>query len=132
MSLIDGYRAAGERVGRIDRSSRVRLEVRGPDRARFLHNLTTNEVKRLAPGRGCEAFVTSPQGKALAFVTLLVAEDHILLQTEPESLGDLRPHLARVLPQVVHHLLGALRCRARPLVTSRRAHILGLLVCARR
>ena len=38
-----------------DRSSRVRLEVHGPDRAKFLHNLTTNDVKRLPAGKGHES-----------------------------------------------------------------------------
>ena len=50
----------------IDRTSRVRLEIHGPDRAKFLHNLTTNDVKRLPEGTGHESFVTSPQGKTLA------------------------------------------------------------------
>jgi folate-binding protein YgfZ len=91
----DGYRAVSDRVGWVDRSDRVRLDFQGPDRVRFLQNLTTNDVKRLAPGRGCEAFVTSPQGRTLAFVTLLVAEDRILLRTEPGSLPALVPHLQK-------------------------------------
>ena len=67
----------------IDRSDRVRIEVSGPDRAKFLHNLTTNEVKRLAAGRGCEAFVTSLQGKTIGYVIILAAEDRILVRSDP-------------------------------------------------
>src|SRR4051812_45440145 len=35
-----------------------------------------------------------------------------------EALADLRPKLARALPQAIHHLLGALRRRARPLPSA--------------
>lgn len=91
----DGYRAVQSAVGLIDRSDRVRLEVTGPDRAKFLHNLTTNDVKRLAVGAGCEAFVTSPQGKTLGYVTLLASEDRILLRTDPCGLEHARPHLRK-------------------------------------
>ncbi len=82
-------------AGLFDRSDRHRLAVSGPDRAKFLHNLVTNEVKRLPVGRGCEAFVTSPQGKTLAFVIGLASEDSILLGTDPDGTGALLPHLAK-------------------------------------
>jgi folate-binding protein YgfZ len=91
----EAYRAVQHAVGLIDRSARVRLAVTGTDRARFLHNLTTNDVKRLPAGRGCEAFVTSLQGKTLGYVTLLVAEDQILLRTDPGGLEFLLPHFAK-------------------------------------
>lgn len=78
-----------------DRSDRVRLDVTGPDRAKFLQNLTTNEVKRLAVGRGVEAFVTSLQGKTLGFVLLHAADDRILLRTDPGALAPLLPHFQK-------------------------------------
>jgi folate-binding protein YgfZ len=90
-----GYRAATETVAWSDRSSRVRLDVAGPDRARFLHNLTTNDVKRLPVGRGCEAFVTSPQGKTLGFVTLLACADSVLVGTDPGGLVLALPHFQK-------------------------------------
>ncbi len=82
-------------LGLTDRSDRVRIDVSGPDRAKFLHNLTTNEVKRLAVGRGCEAFVTSLQGKTIAYVIILAAEDRILLRTDPAGVGLALPHLRK-------------------------------------
>jgi tRNA-modifying protein YgfZ len=88
------YRSLIDRAAWSDRSLRARIEISGPDRAKFLHNLTTNDVKRLAEGAGQESFVTSPQGKTLAFVTLLATEAAtILLRTEPESLDSMLPHL---------------------------------------
>jgi folate-binding protein YgfZ len=83
------------RVAWIDRSARVRLDVTGPDRAKFLHNLTTSDVKRLPAGRGCEAFVTSPQGKTLGYVLLHVADDRILLRTDPGGLVHILPHFQK-------------------------------------
>lgn len=82
-------------AGWIDRSDRVRLEVTGPDRARFLHNLATNEVKHLSPGRGCEAFVTSLQGKTLGFVTLLVEPERIWVRSDAKALESLLPHFQK-------------------------------------
>ena len=88
--------ASPDEAGWFDRSSRPRLVIAGPDRAKFLHNLTTNDVKRLAVGSGHESFVTTPQGKVLAYVTLLALEDDsILLRTDPESLEVLLPHLRK-------------------------------------
>ena len=91
---LNTYRSASTSGGWMDRSDRVRLEVT-PDRAKFLQNLTTNEVKRLAVGRGCETFVTSPQGKTLGYVSLLALEDRILLRTDPGGLAGVLPHFQK-------------------------------------
>ncbi len=79
----------------IDRSDRIRFRVAGPDRAKFLHNVTTNDVKRLAVGSGVEAFVTSLPGKTLGYVTLLADSDAILLRTDPDALAPLLPHFQK-------------------------------------
>ncbi len=95
MPDADVFQRIAGHAGLFDRSDRCRLAVSGPDRAKFLHNLLTNEVKRLPVGRGCEAFVTSPQGRTLAFVIVLAAEDAILLGTDPGGTTLLLPHLAK-------------------------------------
>ncbi|MFO0890105.1 MAG: glycine cleavage T C-terminal barrel domain-containing protein [Isosphaeraceae bacterium] len=95
MSRHAGYWAAARHVALRDQTPRVRLEITGPDRAKFLHNLTTNEVKRLPAGRGCEAFVTSPQGKILAFVNLLIREDAIIVSADPAGLTAALPHFQK-------------------------------------
>jgi tRNA-modifying protein YgfZ len=94
-NLKNPYYSVKRGVGWIDRSDRVRLVVTGADRAKFLHNLTTNEVKRLPVGRGCEAFVTSLQGRTLGYVTLHVADDHILLRTDRGGLESVIPHFQK-------------------------------------
>jgi folate-binding protein YgfZ len=89
------YRALSRSVVLFDRSGRDRIEVTGPDRAKFLHNLTTNDVKRLAVGHGHESFVTSLQGRTLGYVTLLAGEDRILVRSEPGAFATLMPHLRK-------------------------------------
>src|SRR3954447_2772435 len=89
------YHAIENGVAWADRTGRVRFDVAGPDRAKFLHNLTTNDVKRLPSGRGCECFVTSPQGKTIGYVTLLACAESILLRTDPGGLVLVLPHLRK-------------------------------------
>lgn len=48
-----------------DRSSHVRVQLVGRDAARFLHNLSTNDIVNLPPHRGCEAFFCSPKAKVV-------------------------------------------------------------------
>ena len=40
----------------------------GPETLMFLHNLCTNDVKSLAVGYGCEAFLTTAKAKVMAHV----------------------------------------------------------------
>lgn len=80
----------------IDRSAqKKRLAILGPDRAKFLHNLTTNEVKRLKPGEGREAFVTTLQGKTLALIHFHLLDDRILIRTDPEGFDPLLAHFRK-------------------------------------
>ncbi len=77
------------------RTKRARLEIKGPDRDKFLHNLTTNDVKGLAVGRGHETFVTTPQGKTLSYGTVLKLEDRLLYRTEAAGLEALLAHFGK-------------------------------------
>lgn len=92
---LDQYRAANETIAWIDRSARARLDVSGPDAAKFLHNLTTNDIKRLPVDRGCEAFITSPQGKTLAYVSIMVRPGSILVRADAGGLDKALPHLQK-------------------------------------
>ncbi|MGP0064935.1 MAG: YgfZ/GcvT domain-containing protein [Isosphaeraceae bacterium] len=85
----------GNGIGLVDRSDRVRIELKGPDRAKFLHNLTTNEVKRLPAGKGCEAFVTSTQGKTIGYVIIHAVDDRILVRTDPAGMELALPHFRK-------------------------------------
>lgn len=54
---------------------RTQIAVRGADRASFLHNLCTNDVKHLTPGSGREAFFTNVQGKTIGHAFLFATAD---------------------------------------------------------
>jgi len=89
------YEGMPQHIELADRSDRVRLEITGPDRAKFLHNLTTNEIKRLVPGRGCESFVTSPQGKTIGYLIVLAADDRLMVRADPNGVALALPHLQK-------------------------------------
>ena len=46
-----------------DLSDRTQIEITGRDRVKFLHSFCTNDIKKLQPGQGCEAFVTNVNGR---------------------------------------------------------------------
>jgi tRNA-modifying protein YgfZ len=96
--MTPGYQALRHGAAWIDLSARGRIVARGRDRARLLHNITSNEVKKLTPGTGCYAFLLTPQGRIQADVNLFCMENHFLLDTEPE----LRE---RVLQQIRRYII---------------------------
>jgi len=92
MNPASDFQTIATHVGLSDRSDRLRIAVTGPDRAKLLHNLTTNDVQKLTVGRGCEAFVTSTQGKTLAYTILHACEDRILVRSDPGGMELALPH----------------------------------------
>jgi folate-binding protein YgfZ len=75
------YRALTAEVGYAP-LERTQIEFTGKDRASFLHNLCTNEIKKLAVGSGCEAFVTSVQGKTVGHGFIFAGPDSLVFDTE--------------------------------------------------
>jgi folate-binding protein YgfZ len=94
---MTGYEALRGGAAWINLSGFARIAVRGRDRARFLHNLTSNEVKKRTPGSGCYAFLLSAQGRIQADLNLLVFEDRILLDAEPELGEKIAQHIRRYI-----------------------------------
>jgi aminomethyltransferase len=82
--MTDGYRALRESAAWLALDTRGRFVVRGRDRIRFLHNITSNEVKKMAPGAGCYAFLLTAQGRIQADLHLFCFPDRFLVDTEPE------------------------------------------------
>jgi tRNA-modifying protein YgfZ len=95
--MTDGYRSLRERAASIDLSTRGKIRVTGEDRARLLHALSTNDIEHLKPGQGCYAFFLNAQGRILADANILCFEDHLLLDTEPETRQKLFEHLDRYI-----------------------------------
>src|SRR5690606_10558019 len=83
-------------VGLVDRSHRGVLAVPGPERASWLHTLTSQHLSNLSAGQGTELLVLSPHGHIEHHA--LVAEDGTTtwLDTEPGAAGDLLGYLERM------------------------------------
>ncbi|HVX12305.1 MAG TPA: glycine cleavage T C-terminal barrel domain-containing protein [Pirellulales bacterium] len=97
--IDEEYRALTEGAGLVDFSHRTRIEVTGDDRASFLHNLTTNDVKGLSAGGGCEAFLLDTRGHVVGHVFLIsIAERRsIVIETVAGENERLLGHLNRYL-----------------------------------
>jgi folate-binding protein YgfZ len=71
------YAAAHDSAAFFDLSDRGLTEVSGKDAVSFLNNLTTNDIKNLAVGSACEAFLTTNKARVVAhfFVNRLRRDD---------------------------------------------------------
>jgi len=92
--LIRQHAALTGRAGLVDLHGRTQIEVTGEDRATFLHNMCTADIRRLAPGMGCEAFFCSAQGRILGYAYVFSAPESFVLETAPDQTG-LIAHLDR-------------------------------------
>src|SRR2546423_8068051 len=61
-----GYDAARSEAVLFDASDRGKVAVTGKEAAFFLQNLSTNDVKNLQPGAGCELFLATLKARAVA------------------------------------------------------------------
>jgi len=89
------YGALTHSVGFAPLPERTIVTVSGADRFQFLQSFTTNDVKKLVVGQGCEAFVTSPQGKILGYVLIFCEADHHTIDTTPGQAATLISHFER-------------------------------------
>lgn len=92
---VAAYVAARTSVAIRDLSPQTKIELHGVDRARFLHNFCTNDVKALTAGVGCEAFVTTAQAKLLALVRIHCELDALWVDSHSGSAATLLTHLDR-------------------------------------
>jgi len=84
-------------AGVADLGERTQVEMTGLDRAAFLHGFCTNDIKRLVAGQGCEAFLTTIQGKTLAYLHVYCQPDSLALDAEPEHASAIIDHLDRYI-----------------------------------
>lgn len=96
-ALLAEYRTLTQEAGIIDVSDRTKIELRGDDRASFLHNFCTNDIRRLQPGQGCEAFICNVKGHVLGHVHVFCGESSLWLDTVPGQAEKLLAHLDRYL-----------------------------------
>ncbi len=89
--------AARRSTAAVDLAWRAVLEMTGRDRARFLHGMCTNEIKKLRPGEGCLAAIVNRQGKMAGDVAVHVLENAILLESDRANAPALIEHLNRFM-----------------------------------
>ena len=78
-----------------DVSTRTQIEITGRDRVKFLHSFCTNDIKKLQPVQGCEAFVTNVNGKVLGHIFVFAERDSLWLESVAGSAAALLPHFDR-------------------------------------
>jgi len=93
--LIAAKNAAKTSVAIFDLSDRTQVEITGSDRIRFLHSFTSNDIKRLKPGTGCETFVTNLKGKIVAHVFVFCTEHSLWLDGTPGQQEAIKNHLSK-------------------------------------
>ncbi|MBS0211304.1 MAG: folate-binding protein YgfZ [Planctomycetes bacterium] len=89
----------------IDVSPRSQLELVGPDRASFLHSLSTNDIKQLATGASCEASFLNGKGNVLFHGWIHAGESSHIVDVGPGMAAPLAAHLTRyqIREQVTVH-----------------------------
>ncbi|QOJ13745.1 MAG: folate-binding protein YgfZ [Planctomycetia bacterium] len=80
-----------------DRSDRALLRVEGADRQAWLHNLLTNDIKRLTPGQGCYAFACDVRGRVQFDLNVLCDSDALVLDSAADRRELLHKWLDRYL-----------------------------------
>src|SRR5436190_16233556 len=89
------YEALTRGVGVAPLLDRTQIEFTGDERATFLHNLCTNDVRGLQPGQGCEAFITNVQGKTIGHGYVFCNADSLIFDTVPGQAAKLLPHFEK-------------------------------------
>jgi glycine cleavage system T protein len=80
------HRAVRRSVGLFDFSFRSRYVMEGPDRAKFLQRIVSNDVKNLAPGQGTYATLLTPQGHIVADFRICCTEESFIFDTDADLL----------------------------------------------
>jgi folate-binding protein YgfZ len=100
-TLLKEYTAARTGAALFDRSSAAKIELAGPEAAIFLHNLCTQDVKKLTDGEGCETFLTNAKARVVAHgaVSCLHWQGHPVywFDTEPGQAERVLQHLNHFL-----------------------------------
>jgi glycine cleavage system T protein len=69
-------------AGVFDFSFRAQFALTGDDRAKFLHRIVSNDIKKLVPGQGTYATLLNAQGHILADFRVYCVADRLLIDTD--------------------------------------------------
>ena len=95
--FLASYTAATTGSGSVALRDWSVVSLAGDDRTKFLHNMCTNDIVRLAPGESCEAFCTDVKGKIIAHTIVLVQEEQLELLAAPRQAERIIAHLDRYI-----------------------------------
>ncbi len=73
------YRVARETAAIFDTSWHAVISLAGRDRVQYLHNISSNDIKSLADGRGALALLLNPQGRILSELEVYALAEKLLL-----------------------------------------------------
>ncbi len=96
-TFISDYEALCRGVGFVELKNWSTVTMTGEDRQSFLHNMCTNDIRRLSDGESCEAFCTDVQGKIVAHVFVIAREDRLELLMVPGQAETFLAHLDRYI-----------------------------------
>lgn len=89
--------AAHAGVALHDRSHWGCLEFCGEERLEFLHGQTTNDVKSLQPGQGCDTCVVTSTARTIDLTTALAGAETVLLLVSPQRRQTVQNWFARLI-----------------------------------
>lgn len=96
--LLADVRALTTTVGLVDLSAkRSRVELSGADRASFLHNFSTNDIRNLPDGATCEAFLLNAKGNVLFYVNVWNRPESIVVEAGADRGAAIVRHLDKYL-----------------------------------
>ncbi len=95
--LSNEHQQAREAAVYFDRSDRGLVLVTGKDRAAWLHNVTTNDIKGLAENRGCYAFAIDVRGRVQFDLNVLCLPDALWLDIDRSTIPAALAHFSRFL-----------------------------------
>ena len=72
------YRAAKETAALFDTNWQAVMTFGGRDRVKYLHAITSNDIKSLAEKQGLQALLLNPQGHILAELEIYALRDYLL------------------------------------------------------
>ena len=78
-----------------DRSERGKLELTGPQRAWFLHQILTQAFEDMSAGDARDTALITAHGRMVGYMETLATDDAILMHYEPELAGTLPDALRR-------------------------------------
>lgn len=84
-----------ERFLIVDRSGRGKIRLSGPQRAWYLHQITTQAFEDISPGESRDAAMLTVHGRMVGFLEVVATDDSLLCHFEPELVPDLPDAIRR-------------------------------------